>query len=106
MPRISIQDQPNCRSGVGRKAGSHNLFTMETKKLMAEIVAGEMENVKETLKVVKDKKPEKYIALVLKIAEFVVPKTQQVELSTSEAEGIDIRATLSDMRDKLKENNE
>lgn len=99
MPRISIQDQPNCRSGVGRKAGSHNLFTMETKKLMAEIVAGEMENVKETLNVVRSRKPDKYISLVLKIAEFVVPKTQQVELTTPES--IDVTATLEDMRSKI-----
>lgn len=96
----SIETQPNTNTGKGRVKGSKNLLTKELKGIMANIVAGELGRVPEALDRVNKTKPEKYVALVIRLAEVCLPKTQEVELNSG-SEGVDIRATLEDMRNKL-----
>lgn len=97
----SIEKQPNTNTGKGRKQGQTNILTKELKGIMANIVAGELERVPEALERVNKTKPEKYVALVIRLAEVCLPKTQQVELSTGDQ--IDVKATLDDLRTKLTE---
>lgn len=99
----SIEKQPNTNTGKGRKPGQTNILTKELKGIMANIVAGELERVPEALERVNKTKPEKYVALVIRLAEVCLPKTQQVELSTDNQ--IDVKATLDDLRSKLTEDN-
>lgn len=96
----SIETQPNTNTGKGRVKGSKNILTKELKGIMADIVAGELDKVPAALERVNKTKPDKYVALVIRLAEVCIPKTSQVELSSGE-EGVDIRATLEDMRNKL-----
>lgn len=97
----SIETQPNTNTGKGRAKGSKNILTKELKGIMADIVAGELDKVPEALNRVNKSKPEKYVALVIRLAEVCIPKTSQVELSTDNQ--IDVKATLEDLRTKLTE---
>lgn len=96
----SIEKQPNTNTGKGRKPGAKNIVNQELRGIMASIVAGELERVPEALERVNRSKPEKYVALVIRLAEVCLPRQQQVELNSG-SEGVDIRATLEDMRNKL-----
>lgn len=104
MPKIPIQNQPNNRAGIGKRAGTHNHLTLAIKETIANIVNDELEKVQETLQTVRSRKPSEYIKLVLKMCELVLPKTNQVELTTTDT--IDVKATLEDIRTKLIEENE
>lgn len=97
----SIETQPNTNTGKGRAKGSKNLLTKELKGIMADIVAGELDKVPAALERVNKSKPDKYVALVIRLAEVCIPKTQEVQLSTEDQ--IDVRATLDDLRTKLTE---
>lgn len=68
---------------------------------MAHIVACELDKVPEALQRVNKTKPDKYVALVTRLAEICIPKTQEVQLSTEDK--IDVKATLEDLRTKLTE---
>ena len=100
MPSIPIKEQQNSHTGIGRAKGSKNQLTQEMKLVLTQIVEGQLHRVPEALEKVFKTKPEKYVALVTRLAEICIPKTQQVELSSG-SEGVDIRATLEDMRNKL-----
>ena len=104
MPKIPIQNQPNNRAGIGKRAGTHNHLTLAMKETIAHIAQDELEKVQETLQTVRSRKPSEYIKLVLKMCELVLPKTQEVQLSTDDQ--IDVKATLDDIRTKLTEENE
>lgn len=99
----SIEKQPNTNTGKGRKPGAKNIVNQELRGIMAEIVAGELEKVPETLERVRSSKPDKYVQLVIRLAEVCLPRQQQVELSTDNQ--IDVKATLDDLRTKLTEDN-
>ena len=101
MPSIPIKDQQNSHTGIGRAKGSKNLLTQELKGIMANIVACELDKVPEALQRVNKTKPDKYVALVTRLAEICIPKTQEVQLSTEDK--IDVKATLEDLRTKLTE---
>lgn len=101
MPSIPIKEQQNSHTGIGRAKGSKNLLTQELKGIMAHIVACELDKVPEALQRVNKTKPDKYVALVTRLAEICIPKTQEVQLSTEDK--IDVKATLEDMRKKLTE---
>lgn len=99
LVKNSIETQNNTNTGKGRKLGSKNILTQELRGIMASIVAGELERVPEALERVNKSKPDKYVQLVIRLAEVCLPKQQQVELSTGDQ--IDVRATLEDLRSKL-----
>lgn len=97
----SIEKQPNTNTGKGRKPGAKNIVNQELRGIMASIVAGELERVPEALERVNKTKPDKYVQLVIRLAEVCLPRQQQVELSTDNQ--IDVKATLDDLRTKLTE---
>ena len=101
MPSIPIKDQQNSHTGIGRAKGSKNQLTQEMKLVLTQIVEGQLHRVPEALEKVFKTKPEKYVALVTRLAEICIPKTQEVQLSTEDK--IDVKATLEDMRKKLTE---
>lgn len=99
MPTISITEQPNCRSGLGRKAGSTNILTKNIKETIAMIADNELSKLSETMDTIRKKSPVNYAKLVIKLAELILPKKQEVEITNEEA--IDVKATLTDLREKL-----
>lgn len=99
MASIPITEQPNCRSGFGRKAGSHNVITKNIKETIAMIADNELSKLSETMDTIRKKSPVNYAKLVIKLAELILPKKQEVELNTGET--IDVKATLTDLREKL-----
>lgn len=101
MPSIPIKDQQNSHTGIGRAKGSKNLLTQEMKLVLTQIVEGQLHRVPEALEKVLKTKPDKYVALVTRLAEICIPKTQEVQLSTEDK--IDVKATLEDLRTKLTE---
>ena len=101
MPSIPIKEQQNSHTGIGRAKGSKNQLTQEMKLVLTQIVEGQLHRVPEALEKVFKTKPEKYVALVTRLAEICIPKTQEVQLSTEDK--IDVKATLEDMRKKLTE---
>lgn len=103
MPRIPINEQPNCKCGIGRKAGSHNALTTHIKETIAMIADEELPKLAETMDSIRKKSPVNYAKLVIKLAELILPKKQEVEITNDEA--IDVKATLTDIREKLKTEN-
>lgn len=99
MPTIPINEQKNNRCGFGRKSGATNALTTNIKQTIAMIVNDELPKLAETLEIVKKKKPDNYVKLVLKMAELILPKKQEVEITNEDS--IDIKATLEDMRQKI-----
>lgn len=99
MPTIPITEQPNCRCGEGRKTGSHNVLTKNIKETIAMIADNELTKLSEVMDTIRKKSPVNYAKLVIKLAELILPKKQEVELNTGET--IDVKATLTDLREKL-----
>ena len=99
MAKIPINEQPNNRCGLGRKTGTTNVLTANVKQTIAMIVNEELPKLTDTLEVIKKKNPDNYAKLILKMAEIVIPKRQEVEITNEEA--IDVKATLEDMRKKI-----
>ena len=99
MAHVDIREQPNCRAGIGRVKGSKNLLTQALKEKIAMLANEEIEKVAETMDIVRKKSPTNYVKLVLKMAELVLPKKQEVELTNEDS--IDIHATLEDIRSKI-----
>lgn len=99
MPRIPITEQPNCKCGIGRKAGSKNALTSHIKETIAMIADEELPKLAETMAAIRKTSPVNYAKLVIKLAELILPKKQEVEITNEES--IDVKATLEDMRKKI-----
>lgn len=89
------------RQGPGRPVGSKNVATRELRETLNEIVqmAATKENILGALEQVRIKSPYKYLQLITRLIDLVLPRQQQIEVSNEE--GIDINATIEDMRAKL-----
>ena len=88
-------------AGPGRPAGSLNKSTAELRETLKEIVqmAATQENILGALEQVRAKFPDKYIQLLTRLIDLVLPKQQQIEVSNEN--GIDINATIQEMKEKL-----
>lgn len=103
MPRISIQNQKGNKCGIGRKAGTPNVLTSHIKETIAMIAEEELPKLAETMAAIRKTSPVNYAKLVIKLAELILPKKQEVEITNEES--IDVKATLEDMRKKITEEN-
>lgn len=90
------------KPGPGRPSGSKNIATRELRETLKEIVqmAATKENILGALDQVRAKSPDKYIQLLTRLIDLVLPKQQQIEVSNEN--GIDINATIQEMKEKLK----
>lgn len=89
------------KPGPGRPSGSRNIATRELRETLKEIVqmAATKENILGALEQVRAKSPDKYIQLLTRLIDLVLPKQQQIEVSNEN--GIDINATIQEMKEKL-----
>lgn len=79
-------------AGPGRKPGSPNKATAELREYVKQIVAGQLPYVDESLDKVREKHPDKYIQLLTRLIDLVLPKQQQVEITSEE--GISFKDSL------------
>lgn len=88
-------------AGPGRPKGIPNKLTTELRETLKEIVqmAATKENILGALEQVRTKSPDKYIQLLTRLIDLVLPKQQQIEVSNEN--GIDISKTIEDMKEKL-----
>lgn len=89
------------KPGPGRPSGSKNIATRELRETLKEIVqmAATKDNILGALEQVRAKSPDKYIQLLTRLIDLVLPKQQQIEVSNEN--GIDINATIQEMKEKL-----
>lgn len=89
------------KPGPGRPSGSRNIATRELRETLKEIVqmAATKENILGALEQVRAKSPDKYIQLLTRLIDLVLPKQQQIEVSNEN--GIDISKTIQEMKEKL-----
>lgn len=86
-------------AGPGRPKGSLNVATKELREYIKLIVSNQIPQMEEALQQVKERDPYKYLSLVQRFVDMVLPKQQQVEITNEGA--IDIDATIKDIKDKL-----
>jgi hypothetical protein len=70
-------------AGPGRPAGSVNRATAEVRQAFASLVEGNRSRLQEWLDRVAEENPRNAIDLYLRMAEFVLPKLQRVDMSSS-----------------------
>lgn len=82
------------KPGPGRPSGSRNIATRELRETLKEIVqmAATKENILGALEQVRAKSPDKYIQLLTRLIDLVLPKQQQVEITSEE--GISFKDSL------------
>lgn len=68
-------------AGPGRPAGSANRATAEVREAFASLVEGNQSRLQEWLDRVAEENPKHALDLYLRLAEFVLPKLQRVDLS-------------------------
>lgn len=85
--------------GPGRPAGSKNVATAELREYVKLIVAGQLSYIDESLDRVREKYPDKYLSLLTRLIDMVLPKQQQIEVNNEN--GIDISKTIQEMKEKL-----
>lgn len=95
--RIDITSEPN--AAKGRPKGVPNKITMSLRETVNKIVGGQLDYFAEALEAVRVKDPAKYLSLATRMLELVMPKMQEVALTS--APTIDIEATISEMKEKL-----
>lgn len=90
------------KPGPGRPSGSKNIATRELRETLKEIVqmAATKENILGALEQVRAKSPDKYIQLLTRLIDLVLPKQTQIEVSNENA--IDLQKTVENMQEKLK----
>jgi len=69
----------------GRKKGSQNKVTQESRELLNEVLSGEITNIKAALKKVKEDDDFKYLSILEKWMSYVIPKKKDI---TSDGEQI------------------
>lgn len=63
----------------GRVKGSVNKTTADFRKLFVEILAGEVENIKESLDIVRNKSHKDYLEIYSKYAKYFTPVQSEVK---------------------------
>lgn len=86
-------------NGPGRPKGKPNRTTTQMREILTQIVSDQLDNVYEALEEVRKEDKVQFLKLTQKFAEMVLPKQQEVALTS--APTIDIDATISEMKAKL-----
>lgn len=86
----------------GRKKGTPNKTTKEIKEAFEMIVDNNLSNIDEWIKNIADDNPEKAINIILKFAEYVLPKLNKTEyIETKDDEYVNI--TDDELKKEMKE---
>ena len=85
-PKV-VKGGPSLNPG-GRPKGAVNKTTAELRAIMQDIFAVELPNVLGSLEKVREQNDEKYVSLMIRIAEYFVPKVPQNVDVTSGGEKI------------------
>ena len=81
----------------GRKKGSPNKVTQESRELLNEVLSGEITNIKSALKKVKADDDFKYLSILEKWMSYVIPKRKDI---TSDGEQIAPSITINEITKK------
>lgn len=65
----------------GRPKGSQNRTTREAKEFLKQILFNEFDNIQDSLKSARDESDSKYIDLLSKLLQYVLPKQTETEHS-------------------------
>lgn len=94
-----LNEEMLSKAGPGRPKGSLNVATKELREYIKLIVSNQLPQMEEALEEVKKRDPYKYLSLVQRFVDMVLPKQQQVDITNESA--IDIDATIKYIKDKL-----
>jgi len=67
----------------GREKGTPNKITNEIRETYKELIENNLSNIDIWLKEVSNKNPDKALNFIIRLSEFVVPKLQSTNLSSS-----------------------
>ena len=81
----------------GRKKGSPNKVTQESRELLNTVLSGEITNIKSALKKVKEDDDFKYLSILEKWMSYVIPKRKDI---TSDGEQIAPSITINEITKK------
>lgn len=80
----------------GRSVGTPNRTTKESKEFLKQILFAEFDNIQLSLKRAREESDSKYIDLLAKLLQFVLPKQNEVEYSGP----VEVNVTFEDVRKK------
>jgi hypothetical protein len=92
QPSLVKRRPPN--AGKGRVKGSMNRVTADVRGALAQAVEGNVGRLKDCLERVAQRDPAKFVELVARLSEFVVPKLQRSELTGRDGQPIETKAVL------------
>lgn len=90
------------KPGPGRPVGSPNKTTAEIRKCIQYIVEKQLDKLEDALDQVYRKDPARFLSLYERFCSFTLPKMQ--EISFNNDNGIDINATITELKKKLDTN--
>lgn len=70
--------------GKGRPKGKGNKVTDEARSIFAEVMEGEMENIKDSLQVLRENSDEKYLKALSSLMPYFMPKQTETEVTVNE----------------------
>ena len=88
----------NTNRSKGRPKGSPNAITKESRKLFNQILAGEIDNIKEAFDQVREQSPAKYLTILSKYLPFFIPKMTELELKGEDAYSFDFNDVMQKLR--------
>ncbi len=71
-------------TGKGRPKGKGNKVTDEARSIFAEVMEGEMENIKDSLQVLRENSDEKYLKALSSLMPYFMPKQTETEVTVNE----------------------
>jgi len=70
--------------GKGRPKGKSNKVTEEARSIFSEVMEGEMENIKDSLQVLRENSDEKYLKALSSLMPYFMPKQTETEVTVNE----------------------
>jgi hypothetical protein len=70
--------------GKGRPKGKGNKVTDEARSIFASVMEGEMENIKDSLQVLRENSDEKYLKALSSLMPYFMPKQTETEVTVNE----------------------
>ena len=68
------------KKGAGRKVGSKNKTTQEVRDILRLLLENNLDTLQEKLDEVGEKSPAKYVELIFKLTEYVIPKISPTQV--------------------------
>lgn len=87
------------KKSPGRPKGSPNVATAEIREYLKMLVADQLPHLEEALDRVREKDPGKYVSLLTRLNELVLPKLQNIEISNTPT--IDLEATIKNIQETI-----